>query len=53
MLKMLVSAPLVLLCALHATTLDAQARNYSPPRLHHVGLNSVDPEKAIEWYLRL
>jgi catechol 2,3-dioxygenase-like lactoylglutathione lyase family enzyme len=23
------------------------------PRLHHVGLNSVEPERAIDWYLRL
>ncbi|MFN8579510.1 MAG: VOC family protein [Gemmatimonadaceae bacterium] len=23
------------------------------PRLHHVGLNSVDPERAIAWYLRV
>jgi catechol 2,3-dioxygenase-like lactoylglutathione lyase family enzyme len=23
------------------------------PRLHHVGLNSVDPERAIAWYLEL
>jgi catechol 2,3-dioxygenase-like lactoylglutathione lyase family enzyme len=23
------------------------------PRLHHVGLNSVDPDRAIEWYLRV
>jgi catechol 2,3-dioxygenase-like lactoylglutathione lyase family enzyme len=23
------------------------------PRLHHVGLNSVDPERAIDWYLRV
>ena len=23
------------------------------PTLHHVGLNSVDPERAIAWYLRL
>lgn len=23
------------------------------PRLHHVGLNSVDPERAIAWYLKL
>jgi catechol 2,3-dioxygenase-like lactoylglutathione lyase family enzyme len=23
------------------------------PQLHHVGLNSVDPERAIEWYLRV
>ena len=29
---------------------DARA---SMPRLHHVGLNSVDPERAIEWYLRV
>jgi catechol 2,3-dioxygenase-like lactoylglutathione lyase family enzyme len=25
----------------------------SMPRLHHVGLNSVDPDRAIEWYLKL
>ena len=25
----------------------------SLPRLHHVGLNSVDPDRAIEWYLRV
>src|SRR5262249_18821490 len=24
----------------------------SMPRLHHVGLNSVDPDRAIAWYLR-
>jgi hypothetical protein len=23
------------------------------PALHHVGLNSVDPERAIAWYLRV
>jgi catechol 2,3-dioxygenase-like lactoylglutathione lyase family enzyme len=23
------------------------------PALHHVGLNSVDPERAVDWYLRL
>jgi catechol 2,3-dioxygenase-like lactoylglutathione lyase family enzyme len=23
------------------------------PELHHVGLNSVDPDRAIEWYLRV
>jgi catechol 2,3-dioxygenase-like lactoylglutathione lyase family enzyme len=23
------------------------------PRLHHVGLNTVDPERAIAWYLKL
>jgi catechol 2,3-dioxygenase-like lactoylglutathione lyase family enzyme len=31
---------------------QADARE-SMPRLHHVGLNSVDPERAIAWYLRL
>lgn len=25
----------------------------SMPRLHHVGLNSVDPDRAIAWYLRV
>ena len=44
---------LLVLCALHAPAIQAQARKYEMPRLHHVGLNSVDPEKAIEWYLRL
>src|SRR4029079_6462903 len=29
----------------------SQADAQSLPRLHHVGLNSVDPEKAIAWYL--
>jgi catechol 2,3-dioxygenase-like lactoylglutathione lyase family enzyme len=24
-----------------------------PPRLHHVGLNSIDPDAAIDWYLRV
>ncbi|MEO7087073.1 MAG: VOC family protein [Gemmatimonadaceae bacterium] len=34
---------------------DAQAPSLpaSLPRLHHVGLNSVDPEEAIAWYLKL
>jgi len=31
----------------------SQADAQSLPRLHHVGLNSVDPEKAIAWYLAL
>jgi catechol 2,3-dioxygenase-like lactoylglutathione lyase family enzyme len=54
MLKPFRCASLLLLCALHANSLYAQAPKYkSPPRLHHVGLNSLDPEKAIEWYLRL
>src|SRR6266513_2924642 len=25
----------------------------SMPMLHHVGLNSVDPDRAIDWYLRV
>ena len=25
----------------------------SLPVLHHVGLNSVDPDRAIEWYLKV
>ena len=29
----------------------AQPAVSTAPRLHHVGLNSVDPEKAIAWYL--
>lgn len=35
---------------------DAQAAPHAAgfaPRLHHVGLNSVDPERAIAWYLKL
>jgi len=30
-----------------------QTGRASGPRLHHVGLNSVDPARAIEWYLRV
>jgi catechol 2,3-dioxygenase-like lactoylglutathione lyase family enzyme len=34
--------------------LSAQAEARSAmPHLHHVGLNSADPERAIAWYLRL
>ena len=36
-------------CAASAQT-SARA---SLPQLHHVGLNSVDPEKAIDWYLKI
>ena len=35
---------------------DAQSQPASlttMPRLHHVGLNSVDPERAIAWYLKV
>ena len=31
----------------------AQGPASTAPRLHHVGLNSVDPEKAIAWYLKV
>jgi catechol 2,3-dioxygenase-like lactoylglutathione lyase family enzyme len=30
-----------------------QASNDAAPRLHHVGLNTVDAEKAIAWYLKV
>jgi hypothetical protein len=33
--------------------LHAQPSGRSAPQLHHVGLNSVDPERAIEWYLKV
>ena len=39
--------------ALESRTALSQAAAPSLPRLHHVGLNSVDPEKAIAWYLAL
>jgi catechol 2,3-dioxygenase-like lactoylglutathione lyase family enzyme len=33
---------------------DTRPESASPaPRLHHVGLNSVDPARAIDWYLRV
>ncbi len=31
----------------------ATAAQAQMPRLHHVGLNSVDPNRAIAWYLKL
>ncbi|MEO8337742.1 MAG: VOC family protein [bacterium] len=33
--------------------LGAQSERLPPPKLHHVGLNSVDPDAAIAWYLKL
>lgn len=38
--------------------LTAAARAQTPnvpqmPELHHVGMNSIDPDRAIEWYLRV
>lgn len=32
---------------------EAAARPPDTPALHHAGLNSVDPEGAIDWYLRV
>src|SRR5881392_1921267 len=53
-------APLLLpllLAGLVATPMrDVRAQadaHPSMPRMHHVGLNSVDPDRAIEWYLRV
>ena len=37
--------------SLHPRAALSQSGARSMPRLHHVGLNSVDPEKAIAWYL--
>src|SRR5262249_30657010 len=34
-------------------SVGAQTAVVPRPRLHHVGLNSVDPERAIAWYLRV
>jgi catechol 2,3-dioxygenase-like lactoylglutathione lyase family enzyme len=47
--RLLVSAFGILnVCALPAT-----AQLVSAPRLHHVGLNTVDVERAIAWYLKV
>ena len=49
-------ALLPLALALSTIASDARgqtARNASMPQLHHVGLNSVDPARAIEWYLKV
>jgi catechol 2,3-dioxygenase-like lactoylglutathione lyase family enzyme len=45
--------PLALLVLCLASVAAAQADPPALPRLHHVGLNSADPERAIEWYLRV
>src|SRR4051794_14296634 len=42
-------AHLVSLLALAWQSVAAQSK----PDLHHVGLNSVDPNAAIDWYLRV
>jgi hypothetical protein len=33
--------------------LHAQFDRLPVPKLHHVGLNSVDPDAAIAWHLKL
>jgi catechol 2,3-dioxygenase-like lactoylglutathione lyase family enzyme len=48
----------VLALAIGMATPARDGRGQSPgrasmPQLHHVGLNSVDPARAIEWYLRV
>ena len=32
---------------------DSGARSAAPPKLHHVLLNSINPEAATQWYLRV
>jgi catechol 2,3-dioxygenase-like lactoylglutathione lyase family enzyme len=52
----LARAGAVVLATLSGSALAAQApvpARASMPQLHHVGLNSVDPDKAIEWYLKV
>jgi catechol 2,3-dioxygenase-like lactoylglutathione lyase family enzyme len=42
--------------ALPLCVVDARAQasgRTAMPRLHHVGLNTVDPERAIAWYLKI
>ena len=46
--------PLAVIVAVPSREVRAQtAPRASMPRLHHVGLNSVDPDRAIDWYLRV
>ena len=44
-----------LACIVAGSTRDVGAQTVPPsmPQLHHVGLNTVDPERAIAWYLRV
>jgi catechol 2,3-dioxygenase-like lactoylglutathione lyase family enzyme len=46
-------ASLVLIGALCVNDAWPQADQPALPLLHHVGLNSVDPDRAIAWYLKL
>lgn len=43
----------VVVAMLGARVSAAQVDRPTVPRLHHVGLNSVDPDAAIAWYLKL
>ena len=46
--------PTILALTLAAGHAVAQpATRAAMPELHHVGLNSVDPDRAIDWYLKL
>ncbi|MEP6492116.1 MAG: VOC family protein [bacterium] len=45
--------PVVALLLFAPRIAKAQGAPASMPRLHHVGLNSVDPDKAIAWYLKV
>ncbi|MEO5816897.1 MAG: VOC family protein [Gemmatimonadaceae bacterium] len=38
---------------IYTPALGAQSERLPVPKLHHVGLNSVDPDAAIAWYLKL
>lgn len=42
-----------LFCITLSLPVSGQPTKAEMPRLHHVGLNSVDPERAIQWYLKL
>ena len=39
--------------AMSARTVAQRTALRPAPMLHHVGLNSVDPDRAIEWYLKV
>lgn len=41
------------LCLASAVAVAQSIERPPLPALHHVGLNSLDPERAIDWYLRL
>jgi catechol 2,3-dioxygenase-like lactoylglutathione lyase family enzyme len=52
---MLRTLAICLACTVAGSTRDVGAQTVpsSMPQLHHVGLNTVDPERAIAWYLRV